>query len=98
MKKYLLSLSIVGMAAAAMAFTGEKASEKPVLMQYQFNGESLDEVYDLNQWSQVSGGGPSCGGSAIPCVVTVQNQESLEDWLNARTPQQIRNEASSRKD
>lgn len=97
MKKYLLSAGIVGIAAAAMAFTGMKTDEKPVLMQYQFQGNSLDEVYDLSLWSEISGGAPSCGGAAVPCVVTLQNQQPLEDWLNARTPQQIRNEATSRK-
>jgi len=97
MKKYMLGFGIVAMAAGAMAFPGEKApEEKSMVMQYQFNGSSLEDVHDLDQWSAVTGGAPSCGGSAVPCVVTVQSG-SLEDWLNDRTAEQIRTDATSRK-
>ncbi len=98
MKKYLLSLSVLVMAGAAMAFTQpEVFADKAVAVQYQFEGSSMEDVYNLDLWAPVSGSTPGCSGSEIPCVVTVQSG-SLENWLGQRNHAQIIEDATTLKD
>lgn len=100
MKKYMLSLVALVVAVATMAFTnvettGEVA-EEAMLVQYRFNGTMLSEVHTLNKWSQISGSSPSCSGSNLPCVVAVQG-ETLQEFLNARTAEEVVEDAISKK-
>jgi len=97
MKKYLLSLIVAAVAAGAMAFTTVKAPvEEGLAVQYQFEGSSMDDVYDTELWSEITGTAPSCVEGDLPCVVEVQSG-SIGDWLNARNEQQILNDAKTRK-
>lgn len=100
MKKYMLSLVALVVAVAAMAFTNvaapAEAAEEVAAVQYQFNGNDMEDVYDLEFWAEVEGSGPSCGGDDLPCIVTVQSG-SLESWLSGKTQEQIRLQATSRK-
>lgn len=98
MKKYLLSLTVLVAAAATMAFTQEEApAEAAVAVQYQFTGTQMSDVYNTNLWSVVSGGGPSCGGENLPCVVSVPSG-TIGAWLNARSTDKILEDAQTLKD
>ena len=84
-------------AVAAMAFTSvETPSATAFATQYQFNGDSMSEVYDTNEWSTVVNSGPGCEEGGLPCVIEVESG-SLADWLNARSEQEILDEALTRK-
>jgi len=98
MKKYLLSLIVVVVAVAAMAFTNvEVPAKEAVAVQYQFTGNSMNNVYNTNLWVEVEGTGPSCGGENLPCVVSVESG-TIGAWLNAREPEEILEDAQTLKD
>lgn len=99
MKKYLLGLGAMVIAAAAMAFTGKaSSSEENMATTYQFTGSSMNDVYNTSLWSPVSGSTPSCEeGDQVPCRVSVVSG-SIGDWLNARNHQQILEDADILKD
>ena len=82
-------------AAIAMKAPDNKIKVLPPV-QYQFNGTTLTQDKTASNYSVVSGSGPSCEGTALPCVVSVTGD--LQTWLNARTDTQIRDQAISTKD
>ncbi|RAV60188.1 hypothetical protein DIU36_02505 [Mucilaginibacter rubeus] len=82
-------------AAIAMKAPDHKIKVLPPV-QYQFNGTTLSQDKTASNYSVVSGSGPSCDGTALPCVVSVTGD--LQTWLNARTDTQIRDQAISTKD
>lgn len=101
MKKYMLSLVALLVAVAAMAFTNgaapaEVAEEEAVAVQYQFHGSSMNDVYNTSLWSEIEDELPDCQTGNVVCVVTVPSG-TLDAYLNARTRQQILNDATSRK-
>lgn len=97
MKKYMLSLAVLVVAVAATAFTKAPAEEAAVAVQYQFIGTNMNDVYNTNLWTAVSGSGPACSGEDLPCVVSVQSG-SIGTWLNARDHAQILEDAQTLKD
>ncbi|MBB6611799.1 hypothetical protein H7F15_12175 [Pontibacter sp. Tf4] len=97
MKKYMIIGAMAAIASAAAAFTGAPlSSEASTIVQYQFGGSSMSEVYELDEWTEVTGTLPSCSGSNLPCVVTVQSG-TLEEWLAERDHARILKDATSKK-
>jgi hypothetical protein len=85
---------ILSGAGATFAFKAPAKVLPPV--QYQFNGTTLTQDKSASNYSVVSGSGPSCAGTALPCVVSVSGD--LQTWLNARTATQIKDQAISIRD
>jgi len=96
MKKYMLNAAAVVLAVGASAFTSIDVPARAVANQYRFNGTQLSQVHDISKWSQISGTLPSCSGTVLPCVITVTSG-SLQSYLDARSNEQVRDQADMQK-
>ncbi|WPU97838.1 hypothetical protein SNE26_17570 [Mucilaginibacter sp. cycad4] len=98
--KYVAIVALfVMLLGAGVAFAFKAPAKKIKVLppvQYQFNGTTLAQDKTAANYSVVSGSGPDCEGTALPCVVSVSGD--LQTWLNARTDTQIRDQAISTKD
>lgn len=98
--KYVAIVALFVMLLGAGVAFAFKAPVKKIKVlppvQYQFNGTTLTQDKTAANYSVVSGSGPDCEGTTLPCVVSVSGD--LQTWLNARTDTQIRDQAISTKD
>jgi hypothetical protein len=98
MKNLKMKFSLLAFALGSFVAVTQSAftpAAKKFATQYQFNGTTLTDDTDPNNYSAVSS--PTCGGSAMPCVISVPTGTTLSSWLAARTPEQIRDQAVSQK-
>jgi hypothetical protein len=98
MKNFRMKISVFAIALGSVIALTQSAftpAGKRFATQYQFNGTSLADDKNAANYSAVSS--PTCGGTAMPCVISVPTGTTLTAWLAARTPEQIRDQAVSQK-
>lgn len=91
---------VVGLmlAVAGSAFTSV-SNEAMVDIQYQYNPDVLDQAKSPDAYSQITGTPPSCGGSELPCIITVPSGMTLSQYLNSfSTNEDVVSAATERKD
>lgn len=97
MKKYILSLAVLVMAAAAMAFTTTQKPTVKTTQFYQFTGNSTSSTVlrDLDNWESVPAEVEGCSTGSLPCFVATEM--SISDWLNERSDQAIVQDAEAQR-
>lgn len=95
MKKYLLSLTVLVVAVAAMAFTNVAVPEERAVNQYRFTGTLESQVDNPSFWTKSTAQLPGCTEGGLPCYVLTDM--AITDWLNARSNAEIIEDADARK-
>lgn len=74
-----------------------KNSSKLDSNSYYFTGNSTSEMRDLTKWTASSGSGETCVGSDLPCLVVLQDGQTIANYLQDKSDTQIINGAKFRK-
>lgn len=67
----------------------EKDKIQPTI--YVFNGETLEEATNPDNWSAEEEHPASCSGNQMPCYV--ETTQSIEAWIGTKTPSQVKDQA-----
>lgn len=79
-----------GIVAALFAVTAllagsafSPAQVKNVDVMYEFTSDQLSNARVSSAYSEITGAGPSCSGSNLPCIITVPEGQTLEQYLGS---------------
>lgn len=64
---------------------------------YYFTGNNTSEMRNLDKWDASSGSEEECTGENLPCLVVLGDGQTISDYLNGKTDQEIIDGAQSRK-
>jgi hypothetical protein len=79
MKKVLLGLAVVAMAAATSAFT-ENNNANVTTHYYQANSEVLDDLREPSNWSTSPAGANCNTGTELPCAIEFTPSAGIPDF------------------
>jgi hypothetical protein len=83
-------------AFAASAFSPAEVETRSVM--YQFNSSQLNQARVSSNYSEITGTPPSCSGSSLPCIITVPDGQTLDQYLSSfSTDVALRNAATAKK-
>lgn len=102
MKKLLANLKFTFIAILATGVilitqSAFKSSPKQDSNSYYFTGNSTSEMADVNNWTASSDSGEECTGRDLPCLVVLEQGQTIDDYLHDKTDQEIISGASTRK-
>lgn len=102
MKKLLANLKFTFIAILATGIllitqSAFKSSPNRDSNSYYFTGNSNSEMADSNNWVASSGSGEECRGIDLPCLVVLAEGQTINDYLNGKTDQEIIDGATTRK-
>ncbi len=102
MKKLLANLKFTFIALLATGIilitqSAFKSSPKQDSNSYYFTGNSTAEMTNSNNWTASSGSDEECRGVDLPCLVVLADGQTINDYLNGKTDQEIIDGATTRK-
>lgn len=72
--------------AVTVAFAGSAfspAEVKTAAVMYQYNSSQLNQARVSSAYSEITGTSPSCTGSNLPCIITVPDGQTLDQYLGS---------------
>ncbi|WP_207435992.1 hypothetical protein [Sabulibacter ruber] len=95
MRKYLLGLTVL-VALGGTAFTRGETRTARRLVTYQFIGSQLADADEPEFWQEAPSQAPSCpSGVNLPC--TVVTDMDIAEWLDGKSDEQVRSQATTKR-
>ncbi|MEO8794261.1 MAG: hypothetical protein ABI390_02280 [Daejeonella sp.] len=93
-----LFAAIIAVTAAFAASAFKPAEVKTSSVMYQFNSSQLNQARVSSAYSEITGTPPSCSGNNLPCIITVPDGQTLDQYLTSfGSDNALKNAATAKK-